>query len=39
MPDERLPPGEYGLQVVVTDMLAQRQRSTVTQSIDFEIVK
>jgi VWFA-related protein len=39
MPNERLPPGEYGLQVVVTDLLAKGQHSTVTQSIDFEIMK
>jgi VWFA-related protein len=39
MPDERLPPGEYGLQVVVTDMLAKGQKSTVTQSMDFEVMK
>jgi hypothetical protein len=39
MPDERLPAGEYGLQVVVTDMLANDQHRSVTQSIDFEIVQ
>jgi VWFA-related protein len=39
MPDERLPPGEYGLQVIVTDMLTKGQPATVRQSIDFEIIK
>jgi hypothetical protein len=39
MTDEGLPPGEYGLQIVVTDTLAKGQHSTVTQSIDFEIMK
>lgn len=39
MPGEKLPPGEYGLQIVVTDMLAKGQHGTVAQSIDFEIVR
>lgn len=34
-----LQPGEYALQVVVTDALASEKRRTVTQWIDFEIVK
>jgi hypothetical protein len=34
-----LAPGEYVLQVVVTDLLAPEKRRTVTQWIDFEIVK
>lgn len=32
-------PGEYILQVVVTDLLAQEKYRTTTQWIDFEIVK
>jgi hypothetical protein len=32
-------PGEYFLQVIVTDMLAGNQYSTATQWIDFEVVK
>lgn len=32
-------PGEYVLQVVVTDLLAKDNRRTATQWIDFEIVK
>lgn len=32
-------PGEYLLQVIVTDALASEKRRTVTQWIDFEIVK
>ncbi len=32
-------PGEYILQVVVTDLAAQKKRNTTTQWIDFEIVK
>jgi VWFA-related protein len=32
-------PGEYALQVVVTDKLAKEKYRTVAQSIDFEIVK
>jgi len=32
-----LPPGEYVLQVIVTDKLAKSKFATVTQSMDFEI--
>jgi hypothetical protein len=39
MPDEKLVPGEYGLHVIVTDMFAKGRHGTVTQSIDFEIVR
>jgi VWFA-related protein len=34
-----LAPGEYVLQVVVTDLLAPEKRSTVAQWTDFEIIK
>ncbi len=34
-----LPPGDYILQVIVTDMLAKEKSRTATQYIDFEIVK
>lgn len=34
-----LPPGEYMLQVVVTDKLAKEKRQLATQWIDFEIIK
>ncbi|HJU56793.1 MAG TPA: VWA domain-containing protein, partial [Pyrinomonadaceae bacterium] len=34
-----LPPGEYVLQVIVTDPLAKEKYRTATQWIDFEIVK
>jgi hypothetical protein len=34
-----MPPGEYVLQVVVTDTLAKEKHRTATQWIDFEIVK
>jgi hypothetical protein len=34
----QLSPGEYVLQIVVTDMLADKQRRTATQWIDFELV-
>ncbi len=34
-----LPPGQYVLQVIVTDKLAKGSSSTVTQSTDFEIEK
>jgi hypothetical protein len=34
-----LPPGEYVLQLVVTDQLADAKHRTATQFIDFEIVK
>ncbi len=33
------PPGEYFLQVIVTDELAPRDKQTSTQWIDFEIIK
>jgi len=36
---QSLPPGEYFLQVIVTDELAPPDRQTSTQWIDFEIVK
>jgi hypothetical protein len=32
-------PGEYTLQVIVTDLLAKTKYRTATQWIDFEIVK
>ncbi|HEY0171637.1 MAG TPA: VWA domain-containing protein [Pyrinomonadaceae bacterium] len=35
----QLPPGEYVLQVVVTDELAKGKTRTATQWIDFEIIK
>jgi VWFA-related protein len=35
----QLPPGDYILQVVVTDELARGKQRTATQWIDFEIVK
>jgi VWFA-related protein len=34
-----LAPGEYVLQIVVNDALAPQKRATVTQWIDFEVVK
>ncbi|HEY0380391.1 MAG TPA: VWA domain-containing protein [Pyrinomonadaceae bacterium] len=34
-----LPPGEYALQIIVTDPLAKEKYRTATQWIDFEIVK
>ena len=34
-----LQPGEYVLQIVVTDALAPEKRRTATQWIDFEVVK
>lgn len=34
-----LAPGEYVLQVIVTDLLADQKHRTATQWIDFEIVK
>ncbi|HKQ99423.1 MAG TPA: VWA domain-containing protein [Pyrinomonadaceae bacterium] len=34
-----LPPGEYILQIIVTDTLAKEKYRTATQWIDFEIVK
>jgi VWFA-related protein len=37
--NEGLAPGEYVLQVVVTDMLAPEKQRTATQWIDFEIVQ
>jgi hypothetical protein len=35
----QLPPGEYVLEVVVTDTLASGKSRTATQWIDFEVVK
>jgi VWFA-related protein len=35
----RLPPGEYVLQVIIRDALAKEKYATTTQWIDFEIVK
>jgi hypothetical protein len=35
----RLPPGEYVLQVIITDTLADEKYSTTTQWLDFEIVR
>ena len=32
-------PGEYVLQVIVTDQLANEKHRIATQSIDFEIVR
>jgi VWFA-related protein len=37
--DASLAPGEYILQVIVTDLLADEKYRTATQWIDFEIVK
>jgi hypothetical protein len=34
-----LPPGEYILQIIVTDALADKQHRHATQWIDFELVK
>ncbi|OLE52746.1 MAG: hypothetical protein AUG51_16325 [Acidobacteria bacterium 13_1_20CM_3_53_8] len=34
-----LPPGEYVLQVIVTDLLAKANHNTATQWIDFEIIR
>jgi VWFA-related protein len=36
---DNMQPGEYVLQIVVTDKLAKDKYSTVTQWIDFEVVK
>ena len=33
-----LPPGEYVLQIIVTDALADERHRTATQWIDFELV-
>jgi hypothetical protein len=35
----KMEPGEYAMQIVVTDKLAKEKYRTVAQSIDFEIVK
>lgn len=35
----RLPPGDYVLQVVITDLLAKGNRRSATQWTDFEIVR
>jgi hypothetical protein len=32
-----MPPGDYVLQVVVTDALAGKKNATATQAVDFEI--
>ena len=32
-----MPPGDYVLQVVVTDALAGKKRATATQAVDFQI--
>jgi hypothetical protein len=34
----KLTPGEYLLQVVVTDKLARKKKSQVAQWIDFEVI-
>jgi hypothetical protein len=34
-----LAPGDYVLQIVVTDQLAKGSRATATQWLDFEVVK
>ena len=34
-----LVPGEYTLQIVVNDLLADQKHRTITQWMDFEIVK
>jgi VWFA-related protein len=34
-----LGPGEYSLQIIVNDLLANEKRRTVTQWIDFEVLK
>lgn len=36
---KEMEPGEYVLQVVVTDLLAKEKHRVATQWIDFEIVK
>jgi hypothetical protein len=36
---EELLPGEYVLQIIVEDHLAKEKQNTVTQWIDFEVVK
>jgi hypothetical protein len=35
----KMEPGEYAMQIVVTDKLAKEKFQTVAQSIDFEIMK
>ena len=35
----KMEPGEYAMQIVVTDKLAKERYRTVAQSIDFEVVK
>jgi VWFA-related protein len=35
----KMEPGEYAMQIVVTDKLAKEKFRTVAQSIDFEVVK
>jgi hypothetical protein len=34
-----LPPGEYVLQVIVTDALTSEKQATATQWIDFRLVE
>ena len=33
----KMPPGDYVLQVIVTDKLSGEKQRTATQSIDFEV--
>ncbi len=35
----QLPPGEYVLQIIVSDQLSKEKKHVATQSIDFEVVK
>ena len=37
LPGQKFVPGEYALQVVVTDNLAKRKYATASQWIDFEV--
>ncbi|MDT7541854.1 MAG: hypothetical protein QOE33_1758 [Acidobacteriota bacterium] len=37
--DDRFPPGDYALQIIITDPLADKDHRTATQWIDFEVVK
>ena len=36
---ESLAPGDYSLQIIVTDKLASKKFKTASQWIDFELVK
>jgi hypothetical protein len=36
-PGDKLPPGEYTLQVIVTDKLAKSKFNVAAQSVDFEV--